>query len=344
MFATLMEVMSARFGMSLQGWALPGANKQGAVKEVTARVIEETFPSQLRGLRGEVERDASYTRKDPIKTTSRIRNLAVGVLLRMGIPWDYAWSHELDSKFIQFLTVQYGSGNRTVLKAGNTTGNKDLEQVNRFVARLRGDPLRATSAEDAIYIRSPLAADLIKKLAATVKHKLLNYAKSSGAVTRQKHYDDLFRRALEYTAAIGCIRVSTLLHFTVSGLLQVNPKKNQFYGPGLNALFHLKTYEEVAGDQASRRQVSGLVCFAVHTQIHMQYTFFNMQMEDLEADNSVPFTSMVDLVASNDSYIVNSICTELVRGGIVFPGFLYVNKLLDFFACEKGPSRGNFKR
>ena len=52
-------------------------------------------------------------------------------------------------------------------------------------------------------------------------------------------------------------------------------------------------------------------------------------------DNEVPFTTIVDLVASNDSYIVNSLCTELIRAGICFPGFVFLNKLLDFFACKK---------
>lgn len=46
---------------------------------------------------------------------------------------------------------------------------------------------------------------------------------------------------------------------------------------------------------------------------------------------AIPFVRMADFVASQDSYVANRVCVELVATGVVFPGYVRVVRLLDFF-------------
>lgn len=240
-FSIFLEVMSARFGWSPEEGATCSPGK------LTPKDVEACFPNQLQGFASCMEKESALVKGvDFFVLADHIRTTAMAVVLRMGIPWDMPWAAELNPNFVAELSTGYSAGHRCIFRAGNKDGSTDLAQIDRFLARLSEDPLRVCArGRDAMFTRNAIAAKLITHLAKSVKVKLLTYAKSMTDATRKRHMSELIAMAQEYAVAIGCIRVATLLHFSVSGLLQVNPKGDTFYGPGLNALFRLKTYEEV---------------------------------------------------------------------------------------------------
>jgi len=227
------------------GWVFPSPS-MGTEADKYHEDLETSYPTQLCGFaKCFAGRSGQEGQEPPSMDASDLRTLAMDVFLRMGIPWDVSWS-AIDKEFLEHLTTSYGvKGHRTYLAAGNSSGNKDVRQIDDHLARLTKDPLRAGAVEDTLFIQSHVAKTLMTDLQRKVKNKFREYAKAKMMESRGRHLAGLVELGKLFAVAIGCVRVASLLHFSVGGILQINPSTDTFYGPGLNALFHLRTYAEV---------------------------------------------------------------------------------------------------